>query len=125
MTASGENFTQLIRDPAASDMESLFSQYPSERSSLFFDGHNHNFSDLKGRARYVNPGSLGCAAQPVARYTVVAFDRGGYRLEHRSVPYDDQELFDAFESRPWDFPERQFITRRSWVGAFSHRPKAD
>jgi predicted phosphodiesterase len=116
LTASGEHFTDLIRNPAASDMDGLFAQYPSERSSLFFYGHNHNFSDLQGRARYVNPGSLGCAAGPVARYAVVEFDRGGYRLEHRSVPYDDRELFDAFERR--QVPERHFIYRAFLGGRF-------
>jgi hypothetical protein len=47
----------------------------------------------------------------------VEFVRGTYRLQHRSVPYDDAELLSAFEKRR--VPERAFIYRAFFGGRFS------
>lgn len=63
-----------------------------------------------GRARYVNPGSLGCAPRAVARYEVVEY------VAHRSVSYDDTSVFETFEAR--QVPERRFIYRAFFGGRF-------
>lgn len=78
------------------------------RADLLFYGHHHPFSDVQGRARYVNPGSLGCHTEPLARFAVV--ETGGasrYTLSHHAVPYDPAGLYEDFFRR--DVPERQFI----------------
>ena len=72
-------------------------------------GHHHPLSDLTGRARYFNPGSLGCSIEPVARFAVltVAAD-GTYRLEKRAVPYDKRPVIAELFKR--QVPGRRFIT---------------
>ena len=108
---SAQDFRPVIRNATAADLDNVFA---SLDAALIFYGHDHRASDLKGRARYANPGSLGCCSQAIARYCVVEFHRGQYRVEHRSVPYDDTELLKAFERR--GVPEREFIYRTFFGG---------
>ena len=110
---SGEAFQPFVHDAQAADLDRMFSAYDV---ALLFYGHNHPKSDVMGRARYVNPGSLGCYSQAIARYCIVEFHRGQYTVEHRQVPYDDTELFRAFEQR--NVPERAFIYRAFFGGRF-------
>ena len=85
-------------------MDAVFADIDSD---LVFYGHDHSPSDLVGKARYVNPGSLGCYIEPIARFAILEFGSRSYELKLRLVPYDDSALFHQFESR--DVPERQFI----------------
>lgn len=110
---SEQDFQPVIRDAMAAGLDRLFALHDA---ALIFYGHDHRESDVKGRARYVNPGSLGCYSQAIARYCVVEFHRGQYRVEHRGVPYDDAELLRAFERR--SVPERKFIYRAFFGGRF-------
>jgi hypothetical protein len=75
------------------------------------DGHSHCRSDVQGRARYVNPGSLGCFSEAFARFAVldVASD-GTCVLTGHAVPYDDTNLLCEYERR--QVPERDLIIRR-------------
>jgi putative phosphoesterase len=113
LAASGRDFTPTIRNATALELDSIFS---ADDVSLLFYGHNHRQSDIQGRARYLNPGSLGCFDQPVARYYIVDFRHGGYTLKHRSVSYDDGALLRAFDER--QVPEREFIFRVFFGGRF-------
>jgi len=108
---SAEGFQPIIKNAAAADLDRMFALHDA---ALIFYGHDHRASDLKGRARYVNPGSLGCYSQAIARYCVVDFHRGQYRVEHRGAPYDDAELLKTFERR--GVPEREFIYRTFFGG---------
>jgi predicted phosphodiesterase len=117
LDGSGRKFAPFMKNPTAADLDRSFALVAPDSSSLNFYGHNHHFSDLDGQARYVNPGSVGCATEPIARYTLVTYQRGSYRLEHRRVPYDDGELRNAFEERR--VPERAFIYRAFLGGRFS------
>lgn len=110
---SGQHFRHAIRDPTADELDELFGSHDAE---LLFHGHDHRNSDVEGRARYVNPGSLGCYRRAVARYCVAELDQGRYTVEHRAVRYDDAGLFRAFERR--DVPERAFIYRAFFGGRF-------
>jgi predicted phosphodiesterase len=114
--ASGQTFLSIMRNPTATQLDQAFAVYPPGPAPLNFYGHAHGFSDVEGKARYVNPGSLGCAPEPIARYTIVTYGSGAYRLDHRAVPYDDAELGQAFEDR--DVPERAFINRAFFGGRF-------
>jgi putative phosphoesterase len=101
----GAVFAEIIPAPVAIDLDKLF---PDNGAKLVFYGHNHLPSDEQGRARYVNPGSLGCGSEPQARYAILDIaEDGSYLLEQHVVPYDQTDLFRQFEER--DVPERDFI----------------
>jgi predicted phosphodiesterase len=104
LAGAGEGLKLLVHNATVDDLDRLFE---GEDADVIFYGHNHPRSDLTGRIRYVNPGSLGCHAQALARYCVAELGDGSYTIEHRSVPYDDRELFQAFERRA--VPGRAFF----------------
>jgi hypothetical protein len=110
---AAHTFAPVMWQPTAADLDRAFASY---ESSLIFYGHHHPFSDMQGRARYINPGSLGCAPTAYARYSVADVDHGQWRVTHRQVPYDDSMLHTAFEQR--DVPERAFIYQAFFGGRF-------
>jgi len=106
---TGRGFADPAPDPDPTSMDRLFAL---RRARLVFYDHLHYPSsvtpDIVGRARYVNPGALGCSREPLARYALVDVDReGAYRLEFRAVSYEPSRLFDAFEER--EVLDRAFI----------------
>lgn len=113
LAQSGTDCARIVEPPNSRDLDILFEQHHSE---LIFYGHHHPFSDIQGRARYVNPGSLGCNAEAVARYTVVEFQNGSFSTEHRKAFYDDTELFETFEH--YKVPDREFIYRAFFGGRY-------
>jgi predicted phosphodiesterase len=113
ITESRQDFVPVVREPTAADLDRVFSRC---RGSLVFFGHDHWQSDIQGRKRYVNPGSLGCSREAVARYCVAEFSKGKYTIENRSVSYNDEELYKAFELR--DVPTRKFIFGAFYGGRF-------
>jgi predicted phosphodiesterase len=107
LLASSHEFAPIVAAPSAMTLAPLFAH---SEAALIFYGHNHEASDVQGRDRYVNPGSLGCYCAPVARFVTVDLDgNGGYTLAHHAVVYDDTELLRAFEER--NVPERAFVRR--------------
>ncbi len=106
LAASGGGFAPIIQHANTEELDGLFASYDSH---LIFYGHHHPFSDLQGRARYINPGSLGCYTKAEARYTLVTLQNGRWNIEHRSAPYDDTALFEAFQTH--NVPEREFLCR--------------
>ena len=108
LDASGHGFATPVPHPSPADLDRLFAPC---RARLVFYGHQHYpgpvVPEVVGRARYVNPGALGCAPEPLARYALLAVDGGEARVEFRVVPYDPAPLFRAFEERA--VPERAFI----------------
>lgn len=113
LAPSGRDFQPIVRHSTAAVLDQVFDGCDA---ALIFFGHDHREIDLCGRARYVNPGSLGCCATALARYCLVEFSQGHYTLEQRQVPYDDAGLFRDFEQR--QVPERQFIYRVFLGGRF-------
>jgi predicted phosphodiesterase len=113
LTRSGADFVPLVFDPTVSHMDRLFA---GQDADIIFYGHHHACSDLSGRKRYVNPGSLGCSADNVARYYAAEFRDGEVRLDYRGVPYDDTELFQGFEDR--EVPGRRFFYQTFYGGRF-------
>jgi hypothetical protein len=72
--------------------------------------------------RYLNPGSLGCAAQAVARIAfLVVQSATQWELSVSAIPYDPAGLFDEFDRR--GVPERDFI-RRIFMPFASNAPKS-
>jgi predicted phosphodiesterase len=104
---STNGFVPIIRDPSPSDLDTLFADVDAP---LVWYGHRHPRSDIAGRARYVNPGSLGCSPDGLARYAILRIDDdGGYEIEHRAAPYDPGDVYVQFEAR--DVPAREKILK--------------
>jgi predicted phosphodiesterase len=99
---------QPLRELATgSDADALFGPTGAD---LVFYGHHHPFSDVTGAARYVNPGSLGCHGEPLARFAVLETRPGaGGTLAFHAVPYDAAPLLAEFARRA--VPERDYILR--------------
>jgi predicted phosphodiesterase len=114
LDGSGKDFLPILRQPEETSLDQVFGRYDS---SLIFYGHHHPFSDIQGTARYINPGSLGCAPTAVARYSIVMCDRGGYTITHQAIPYEDGSLPESFVQR--NVPEREFITKIFFGNRFS------
>ncbi len=92
------------------DRRFLDRMFNEDIADLVFYGHNHSVMDTVGRARYVNPGALGCSGdEAFARFVIVDFHYYSYDLKHYCVPYDDKGLFRAFVER--QVPERNFIKK--------------
>ncbi|MCB0037955.1 MAG: metallophosphoesterase family protein [Anaerolineales bacterium] len=106
LDSSGRNFKQIVREPTPLVLDYLFAAHDTE---LIFYGHHHPFSDEQGASRYINPGSLGCHTEAVARYTIAEFANGRYTITHKMVTYDDTALKRAFQERA--VPERDFLWR--------------
>lgn len=100
------HYVPVVADPAPADFDEMFGRFNSQ---LVCYGHDHKRSDLQGKARYVNPGPLGCGPEPLARYCVVKFSRGGFSLAHRAVAYERSKLFAEYERR--QVPARQLILK--------------
>ena len=104
---TGQELGPFIPRP---DAEALDRAFPDDGTALFFFGHDHGASDIRGRARYVNPGALGCHTAPLARFAILDVgDRGAYTVRHEAAPYDEAPLLRAFAERR--VPERDFILR--------------
>jgi predicted phosphodiesterase len=89
-----------------------------EPADIVCFGHTHIATDLRGRrARYLNPGSLGCHREALARFLVLECRDGRCAVEQRAVPYDDAPLWAAFEGRA--VPERHFLYRAFFGGRFA------
>lgn len=108
-----QDFQSVIRNTAESNLNSIFAL---PNADLVFYGHDHRRSDKKEISRYVNPGSLGCYSKAAARYSVAVFKNGQYKIQHYTIPYDDDNLFREFESR--SVPEREFIYGAFFGGRF-------
>ena len=95
----------IVKSPTSKDLDELF----DTADDVVFYGHDHAASDLVGRARYVNPGSLGCFTEALARFVIIDVRLDGtYRIHAQRIPYDDSGLFRELASR--DIPERAFIS---------------
>lgn len=113
LNESGRNFAKFHQEPEPADLDEM---YDSLNSDLVFYGHHHSNSDMVSKARYVNPGSLGCHTELVARFAVLVCRASRYELEVRSISYDDSALFRAFEKRK--VPEREYIVRAFFGGRY-------
>ena len=79
LAESQTGFKSILENPDPADLDNVFSDI---KSDLVFYGHDHSPSDLVGTARYVNPGSLGCHTEPIARFAILELRRRSYELEN-------------------------------------------
>ena len=92
----GKQVSLPISEHIASDLDALLGRHSA---LMVFHGHRHKASDLKGKVRYINPGSLGCWHKPAARYAVIRFHKGKAAIQHKAVPYDEAALLKGFLDR--------------------------
>jgi len=78
-------------------------------ADIIFYGHDHESSDVQGRTRYVNLGSAGCHDKPEVRLGILEANEGKLVLEKFSLPYNDDGLMEAFDTR--EVPARDFIRK--------------
>jgi predicted phosphodiesterase len=105
LDATGRGWQWLGPNPTPSALDAAF----GDGHDLVCFGHDHARRDVTGRARYVNPGALGCSVEPAARYAIVEIANGRIDVALCAAPYDDTELIHAFVQR--EVPERDFILR--------------
>jgi predicted phosphodiesterase len=108
-----QRFKNVEREPSPAALDALFAP---GRARLVCYGHDHRSADIRGLARYVNPGALGCFDKPLARYCIVDFSHGGYTVNHHAAEYDDAPLAKAFTDR--DVPARELISKMFFGGRF-------
>lgn len=113
LTSSKDDFKGVVRNPTMVDLDKMFDGWEAE---VVFFGHDHSPSDVEGNARYINPGSLGCCKEALARYIIADYENNQVLIRKCSVKYDDKELYDVFEGR--DVPEREFIYKVFFGGRF-------
>ncbi|MEZ4658915.1 MAG: metallophosphoesterase family protein [Caldilineaceae bacterium] len=113
LTRTGRDFVPIIPQPSVAQLDDMFEQHHSD---LVFYGHHHPFADVQGKSRYINPGSLGCHTEALARYTIVTIQGANYTISHKAAPYDDAPLFQDFEAR--QTPERALIYKIFFGGRF-------
>jgi len=112
----GNSFQPVFKNPTPVDLDHLF----DTAADYVFYGHIHSESDLQGQTRFMNPGSLGCQKTAAAPYLILEDNNGVADIRMQATPYDDQGLFEAFESR--DVPERAFIYKAFFGNRFSPTP---
>jgi putative phosphoesterase len=104
---TGRGYLPFMKDISPSNLDALFGKMDVD---LILYGHDHRESDIMGRARYLNPGSLGCHDRAIARYMILEIDEDStYRITKHSAPYDDHSIFDELERR--SVPDRETIRR--------------
>lgn len=111
LTNNKGDFKPIVTEPSGFDLDNIFQEHDAD---LLFYGHDHTASDRVGRAHYINPGSIGCYHQALARYVIVEFDNGTYTVDYKIVPYDDLDLVRAFEDR--QVPDREMIYKAFYGG---------
>lgn len=88
------HFAPPDREPSVEKLEAM---YASSGADAVCFGHHHPPHYFRSASRvYVNPGSLGCADQPVARYAILACGSEGVDVEMRAVPYDNEEFLASY-----------------------------
>lgn len=108
------DFKTIIHDPLAGDLETIFADFPEDE--LIFYGHTHQVSYMGGRARYINPGAVGCSMHAEAACLIATFENGVFETQQFHTPYDDTALLQAFDERA--VPERDFLRERFYGGRF-------
>lgn len=98
-------FASIVPEPTGEDLDAL---YVNQHADLIFYGHHHPAADQTSRARYINPGSLGCGSGALARFTIVECEPvGSPAIHHHAIPYDRTPLHEALVRR--DVPAHEFI----------------
>jgi putative phosphoesterase len=98
-------FAPVDREPTLEKLEHL---YAGSTAAAVCFGHHHPVHLYRSTQRlYVNPGSLGCCHEPLARYAILICESTGVHAELRAVPYDNRDFLASY--RRLDVPAGDFI----------------
>jgi predicted phosphodiesterase len=100
-----------FRTPQDLTTDSVSALFQLPTSTLVFFGHDHRpWNVTGGTTHFVNPGSLGCSRDSIARFLILEVEKGGnWAISFRGAPYDPDPVFRALEDRR--VPARDFIRR--------------
>lgn len=103
---SNGGFGPVSRTNDPSELDRAF----APTTDVVFFGHHHPRADVTGRARYINPGALGCHPSRGARFALIDGDaEGGTSISLHSAPYDASSVFRDMIER--QVPEAEFILK--------------
>ncbi len=114
LNEASNDFLSIQKSLSPSEFDALFADTYSD---IILFGHDHRFVDVNSRSRYINPGSLGCFSEPVARYCIITCENGRFEVQHKYISYDDQPIIDAFEQK--QVPDRHLISKIFYGGRFT------
>lgn len=113
LAPSKSEFLGVVHSPKSADLDNIFRGCKAE---VLFFGHDHSPSSTAGKVKYINPGSLGCSREALARFVIADIENKRVKIQNCHVRYDDKELFQTFENR--NVPERAFIYQTFFGGRF-------
>jgi len=112
------NLHPVIKSPTTAQLDTMFAGCEAD---LVFYGHHHPPADAVGRARYINPGTLGCSADGLARYVMLYIaEDGTMQLKKHAVPYDRERVLRDLNRRR--VPGREFIARTFFKATLEPSP---
>ena len=88
------------------EIENAFLKY---KADIVFFGHTHAILNIKGKNRYINPGSVGCHKDNTALFTIIEFNNNEINTWNYQIEYNKNELLDEFEYRK--IPAREIIKK--------------
>ena len=98
-------FSRIEKEPNGERLDALYS---GSAADVVCFGHHHPVHLYRSSRRlYLNPGSLGCADSPVARYAILDLSNEQAEVELRSVPYDNSAFLASYQRL--GVPERDFL----------------
>ena len=97
---------QDLRKCNKMDLDAIFDPYDSD---IICYGHSHISSDIEGRKRYINPGSVGCHTGNYAKLSVVEIRDNSYDVHHYRIKYNKQSLLSDMTTR--EVPDKEFICK--------------
>lgn len=101
----GEDPLEDLQDASLGHLESMFGKMDHD---VIACGHHHPGHVLRSdRTLYINPGSLGCSRDALARYAVIGVSDHGIRVKLDAAVYDKELLRRSFEKK--NIPGRQYI----------------
>jgi len=92
-------------------MRFLFGSEATPKGITCF-GHQHEpcyIYDQENDHHYINPGSLGCHSESLARYAILDIREGDIDVHLHAIPYNKNLVMERLFSR--DVPERDFIVK--------------
>lgn len=100
-----------FRSPQDLTAETVSPLFQLPTSTLVFFGHDHRpWNVTGGSTHFVNPGSLGCSRDPIARFLLLEVEAGGnWAISFRGAPYDPDPVYRALDARR--VPARDFIRK--------------
>lgn len=103
---SKDPFSSIV-EPSLENLESLFI---GQREELICFGHHHPIHYFDGkRTIFLNPGSLGCHHEPIARYAIVTLLENKIEVELKGARYDNTAFLKSYHELR--VPEADFILK--------------